>query len=128
MSAILKFEEMERWQKARTIAKTVYLLSEKEKFSRDYGLRDQIRRASVSIMSNIAEGFERGTNKEFIQFLYIAKGSSGEVRTQLYIAFDLGYINKVEFENLSAELLALSKQISGFIKYLKSSNLKGHKR
>ncbi len=116
MSAILKFEEMERWQKARTIAKTVYLLSEKEKFSRDYGLRDQIRRASVSIMSNIAEGFERGTNKEIIQFLYIAKGSSGEVRTQLYIAFDLGYINKVEFENLSAELLALSKQISGFIK------------
>jgi four helix bundle protein len=116
MSAILKFEEMERWQKARTIAKTVYLLSEKEKFSRDYGLRDQIRRASVSIMSNIAEGFERGTNKEFIQFLYIAKGSSGEVRTQLYIAFDLGYINKDEFENLSAELLALSKQISGFIK------------
>jgi four helix bundle protein len=128
MSAILKFEEMERWQKARTIAKTVYLLSEKEKFSRDYGLRDQIRRASVSIMSNIAEGFERGTNKEIIQFLYIAKGSSGEVRTQLYIAFDLGYINKDEFENLSAELLALSKQISGFIKYLKSSNLKGHKR
>jgi four helix bundle protein len=116
MSAILKFEEMERWQKARTIAKTVYLLSEKEKFSRDYGLRDQIRRASVSIMSNIAEGFERGTNKEIIQFLYIAKGSSGEVRTQLYIAFDLGYINKDEFENLSAELLALSKQISGFIK------------
>ncbi len=128
MPVIQKFEDMELWQKARAIAKAIYQLTEKEKFSRDYGLKDQVRRASVSIMANIAEGFERGSNKEFIQFLFIAKGSAGEVRAQLYVAFDLSYIIKDEFENLSTELLALSKQISGFIKYLKSSNLKGHKR
>jgi four helix bundle protein len=128
MSTIEKFEDMKIWQRARSIVKTIYLLTEKEPFSRDYGLKDQVRRASVSIMSNIAEGFERGSNKEFIQFLFIAKGSAGEVRAQLYVAFDLGYIIKNDFENLSTELLALSKQISGFIKYLKSSNLKGHKR
>jgi four helix bundle protein len=119
---------MELWQKARAIAKAIYQLTEKEYFSRDYGLKDQVRRASVSIMANIAEGFERGSNKEFIQFLYIAKGSAGEVRAQLYIAFDLGYISKGEFDNLNTELLTLSKQLSGFIKYLISSKLKGHKR
>jgi four helix bundle protein len=125
---IEKFEDMELWQKARAIAKAIYQLTEKEYFSRDYGLKDQVRRASVSIMANIAEGFERGSNKEFIQFLYIAKGSAGEVRAQLYIAFDLGYISKGEFDNLNTELLTLSKQLSGFIKYLISSKLKGHKR
>ena len=128
MSTIEKFEDMEVWQHARSIAKAVYIHSKQGQFSKDYGLRDQIQRAAVSIMSNIAEGFERGTNKEFIQFLFIAKGSAGEVRSQLYIAFDLGYIEKDEFENLNAELISISQQLSGFIKYLRSSEMKGQKR
>jgi four helix bundle protein len=79
-------------------------------------------------MSNIAEGFERGTNKEFIQFLYIAKGSAGEVRSQLYVALDLGYINHHVFDTLNSDLLSISKQLSGFIAYLQASPLKGQKR
>ena len=83
MPTIYKFEDMEVWQNARSLTKKIYICSSNGKFSKDFGLRDQIRRASVSIMSNIAEGFERGSNKEFIQFLFIAKGSAGEVRSQL---------------------------------------------
>jgi len=79
-------------------------------------------------MSNIAEGFERGTNKEFIQFLYIAKGSAGEVRSQLYVALDLGYIKQDTFDSLNSDLLSISKQLSGFIQYLQSSSLRGQKR
>src|SRR4030065_2762694 len=86
------FEELQIWEKARELVKAIYKLSMTDKFKKDYSLVDQIRRSSVSIMSNIAEGFERGSNTEFIQFLYIAKGSAGEVRTQLYIAYDLKYI------------------------------------
>jgi len=89
------FEELQIWQKARELVKAIYKLSMTDKFKKDYSLVDQIRRSSVSIMSNIAEGFERGSNTEFIQFLYIAKGSAGEVRTQLYIAYDLKYILRV---------------------------------
>jgi len=115
MAKIERFEDMEIWQQARDITRTIYFHSQQGGFARDFGLRDQIRRAAVSIMSNIAEGFERGTNKEFIQFLYIAKGSAGEVRSQLYVAFDLGYIDKNTFGTIHADLLSLSKQISGFI-------------
>ena len=79
-------------------------------------------------MSNIAEGFERGSNKEFIQFLFIAKGSAGEVRSQLYVALDLGYIEKDIFEELNTELITISQQLSGFLKYLRSSEMKGQKR
>lgn len=94
----------------------------------DIGVRDQIQRAAVSIMSNIAEGFERGTKKEFIQFLFIAKGSAGEVRSQLYIALDLGYIKQDTFDSLNSDLLSISKKLSGFIQYLQSSSLKGKNR
>lgn len=121
------FEELPVWQKARELVKAVYGLTRKAEFSRDFSLVDQIRRASASIMSNIAEGFERGSNTEFIQYLYIAKGSAGETRTQLYIAMDQGYISKEEFRSASTLSREVSGQISGFIDYLKGSRLKGEK-
>jgi len=128
MARFERFEDMDIWQQARDVTKAIYFHSQQGGFARDFGLRDQIRRAAVSVMSNIAEGFERGTNKEFIQFLYIAKGSSGEVRSQLYVAFDLGYIDKDTFETIRADLLSLSKQISGFIQYLRSTTMTGGNR
>jgi four helix bundle protein len=90
MANISKFEEIEAWCKARLLTKEIYAATSQGEFAHDFALRDQIRRASVSIMSNIAEGFERGGNKEFRQFLFMAKGSAGEVRSQLYIALDIG--------------------------------------
>lgn len=88
--AIKYFEDLEVWKEARRLTNRIYRMTQDAKFSKDFGLRDQIQRAVVSIMSNIAEGFERGGNQEFIQFLYIAKGSCGEVRSQLYVALDRG--------------------------------------
>ena len=128
MAPIEKFEDMDVWQHARFMAKSIYSISREGKLSRDYGLRDQIQRAAVSVMSNIAEGFERGSNKEFIQFLFIAKGSAGEIRSQLYVAFDLGYIPENKFKKLNTEVLIISQQLSGFIKYLKESKMTGPKR
>ncbi len=90
-------------------------------FSKDFGLRDQIRRVSVSISSNIAEGFERQTTKEFIRFLYIAKASAGEVRSQLYLAYDIEYIEKGEFEKIKLQVNEVSKLLSGLLKYLHST-------
>ena len=119
---------IEPTKKARELAKGIYAISNEGPFARDFGLRDQIRRAAVSVMSNIAEGFERGTNKEFIQFLFIAKGSAGEVRSQLYVALDLGHIEQNTFNQLNADLISLSSQLSGFVRYLQSSSLKGAKR
>ena len=102
-------------------------MSNKGAFSKDFGLRDQIRRASVSIMSNIAEGFERGGTREFIQVLSMAKGSSGEVRSQLSGAVDQGYIDKETFEQLYALASEASRMITGLMKYLRTSNVKGVK-
>jgi len=121
------FEELQIWQKARELVKTIYKLTLSAPFKKDYSLSDQIRRSSVSVMSNIAEGFERGSNTEFIQFLYIAKGSAGEVRTQLYIAYDLGYIDEHDFEAASGMSIELSKGIGRFINYLKKSKIAGEK-
>jgi four helix bundle protein len=101
MSGISTFEDIEAWQKARELTRAIYALSNDGPFARDFGLRDQVRRASVSIMSNIAEGFERGGDKEFFQFASCAKGSSGEVRAQLYVALDAGYIDQPTFNRLS---------------------------
>lgn len=112
------FEELEVWQKARELVRLVYLHSSKGAFAKDFGLRDQLRRASVSIVSNIAEGFERGGNKEFIHFLYLAKGSTGEVRAQLYLALDLSYLSTDDFAILTKEVVVVSRQLSNFIKYL----------
>jgi len=121
MTKIDRFEEIESWKMARILVKEIYLVTNRIHFSKDYGLSSQIQRAAVSVMSNIAEGFERKTNKEFIQFLYIAKGSIGEVRSQLYTASDIDYINNVDFENLYNLAYSISQKISAFIKYLNST-------
>jgi four helix bundle protein len=112
------FEDMEVWQSARDLVKGIYAVTAKDSFSKDFALRDQVRRAAISIMSNIAEGFERSSNKEFIQFLHVSKGSSAEVRSQLYIAHDLKYVDEKVFQDLNTKLVSISRQLSAFIKYL----------
>jgi four helix bundle protein len=122
MAKLNSFEEIIAWQKARILNAEIYSITNNNNlFAKDYGLRDQMRRASVSITSNIAEGFERETTKEFIRFLYIAKASAGEFRSQLYLAFDLKYISDDEFNNLNIKINEVSKLLSGFIKYLKGT-------
>ncbi len=116
MSKIEKFEDLQVWQNSVKLCTSIYkILSD----SRDFSFRDQICRASVSIASNIAEGFERQHNKEFIQFLFIAKGSAGEVRTQLYLGRELGYIENNEYEQLYQTVLLISGQLSKLIKVRK---------
>ena len=121
MGKFKSFEEISSWQKARQFNKRIYEITENQNFKRDFDLVRQIRRASISISSNIAEGFERNTDKEFIHFLFIAKASAGEIRSQLYLALDLNYIEKIEFEELCNDVSDISKLISGFIKYLNDS-------
>ena len=118
MGFIKSFEDIEAWKKARAFTKNIYTVSSKANFEKDFDLKRQIRRATISISSNIAEGFERNSDKEFKQFLYIAKASAGEVRSQLYLAFDLNYIEKNTFNELLNNITEVSKLISGFIKYL----------
>jgi len=113
---IEKFEEIIAWQKAGKLSIEIYKVFNG---CRDFGFRDQIQRASVSIMNNIAEGFERRTNKEFKNFLYIAKGSCGEVRSMLYLAIKLGYIDNKEFNNFYNLSVEISKLLSGLIKSLR---------
>jgi four helix bundle protein len=127
MAAFKKFEEIEAWKKARELTREVYRHSKVSPFSRDFGLRDQIRRGAVSVMSNIAEGFERGGNKEFMQFLAIAKGSVGELETQLYVALDQGYISSGEFASLRELAGSTKRLIGGLIGYLRQSGMKGAK-
>lgn len=128
MSKTIKsFEELNVWQNARDLIKLIYNFTKKDKFSKDYSLIDQIRRASVSIMSNIAEGFERGSNKEFIQFLYIAKGSCGEVRSQLYVAFDQQYISEEYSSKAKQECEKLSAMVSNLIRYLGTKDARRQK-
>jgi len=91
---ITNFEDLDVWKKSRKLVNEIYSLTKKQRFSKDFGLVDQIRRSAVSVMSNIAEGFERGSNTEFIRFLYIAKASCGETRSHLFIAFDQGYLSE----------------------------------
>jgi four helix bundle protein len=121
------FEDLDVWNEARRLTNEVYAATQDAGFSKDFGLRDQVQRAAVSIMSNIAEGFERGGNQEFIQFLYIAKGSCGEVRSQLYVALDQGYISKDRFTELLNSFKRLSGMLSGLIDYLKGSRMRGEK-
>ncbi len=118
MAKFNSFEEINSWQKARVFNKRIYEITENLNFKKDYDFARQIRRASISISSNIAEGFERNTDKEFIYFLYVSKASAAEVRSQLYLAFDLEYISKQEFEELLKYITEISRLLSGFIKYL----------
>ncbi|HBI17337.1 MAG TPA: four helix bundle protein [Candidatus Moranbacteria bacterium] len=123
MMKIQKFEESNIWKISLVITKNIYDLTAKGDFSKDYGLRDQIRRATVSISSNIVEGFEKNNNNEFVRFLKIAKGSSGEVRNQLYIALAINYISQEEFDNLNTKLENIANQIGGFIVYLQKKKI-----
>jgi four helix bundle protein len=124
---IKRFEELEVWQDARELCKYVFELSSKEPFCKDFKLRDQIRDSSGSVMDNIAEGFERGGNKEFIQFLYISKGSCGETRSQGYRAFDRSYILQEELDSLIKLTETESIKIAHLIRYLTNSEMKGAK-
>lgn len=127
MPTIQKFEDLEVWQDARELVKLVYALTTKFPKQETFGLASQMQRAAISVMSNIAEGFERGSNTEFIQFLYIARGSCGELRSQCYVALDLGYASSVEVETLRERCQVLSRRLQAFIEYLKSSGIKGQK-
>jgi len=127
MGRIERFEDVESWKKGRELRKAIYACSKTEPFAKDFGLRDQIRRAAISITSNIAEGFERGGNREFIQFLSNSKGSCGEVRDQLYAALDESYISQQQFNCLYEQSLEVSRLLSGFMKYLQSSEMRGGK-
>ena len=127
MASVEKFEDLDVWKKAREITRSIYAASSSEKFAKDFALRNQIRRAAISILSNIAEGFERNGDKEFIQFLSIAKGSCGEVRAHLYVALDQAYVADEVFCEIQAKLLETSRMISSLIKYLRQSEFKGSK-
>ena len=115
---IKRFEDIESWQEARVLAAEIYRVTNGAEFARDFGLKDQIRRASVSVVSNIAEGFEKDTPREFCRYLRIAKGSAGEVRAQLYVALDVGLLCESEFTALYNRVCAISRLLSGFIRYL----------
>jgi four helix bundle protein len=119
MGNIEKFEDIESWKKARILTGQIYDLTSNGRFSKDFALRDQIRRASISIMLNIAEGFGRRTDKEFSQFLFIALGSIAEVQSALYIALDQHYIAEPKFQELYNRSSEVARLISGFIKYLR---------
>ena len=119
---IARFEEIESWKEARELTKSIYLFTGKAGFSRDFGLRDQIQRASVSIMANIAEGFDSGSGKSFINFLNYAYRSASEVQSLMYVALDCRYVKEQEFENCFKRASTIKKLIGGLIKYLKNFN------
>src|SRR5215471_8593843 len=124
---VRNFEDLNVWKQARQLTQEVYRLTKTEQFLKDFGLRDQIRRAAISVMSNIAEGFERGGNQEFVQFLSVAKASCGEVRSQLYVALDQGYTTANDSEKLLQLFMRLSGMLSNLISYLRKSEMKGEK-
>ncbi|HKI44958.1 MAG TPA: four helix bundle protein [Balneolales bacterium] len=128
MATIKRFEDLEVWQMARDISKAVYdLYAQNDPFSKDYKLKDQINGSSGSVMDNIAEGFERGGNKEFINFLSIAKGSLGEVKSQLYRAYDRDYVSQEVLEKMKMQCDERASKIGRFINYLNQSKIRGNK-
>jgi len=125
---ISRFEDLEVWKNSRELCKKVRKMINETGLSKDFALKDQIHRSSGSVMDNIAEGFERDGNKEFINFLYIAKGSLGETRSQIYRAYDSGYLDEKSFNSFIDDCLNLSGQLKNFINYLSSSDYKGIKK
>lgn len=127
MATLKRFEDIKAWQKARVLCKDIYALTYSGGLEKDFGMKDQMRRSCGSIMDNIAEGFERGGTKEFKQFLSYSKGSAGELKSQLYRALDLNYINQDSFDKLSQETTEIGRMIMGLINYLKNTDIKGQK-
>jgi four helix bundle protein len=127
MGKIERFEEIDAWKKARELTKIIYEITAKGDIAKDFALKDQLRRASVSIMANIAEGFEREGNKEFRQFLAMAKGSVGEVKALLYVVLDAGLTSSQQVHRLMALSDEVSRLLAGFLRYLKASDKKGSK-
>ena len=117
---IKKFEEIEAWKRARELTKVIYRISSLNEFSKDWALRDQIKKSAISVMSNIAEGFDSGFKNEFARFLGISRRSASEIQSQLYVALDQLYISEYEFKKIYEETEEIRKMITGFIKYLKS--------
>lgn len=124
MATIKKVEDIDAWREARALAAEVYKLTSGGAWARDFGLRDQIRRAAVSVACNIAEGFGRETSVEFNRFLAIARGSATEVKTQMYIALDLAYIDQTSFDQIYSSIDRICRMITGFMQYLASINKK----
>ncbi len=116
---IERFEDIDAWKDARKLVNMIYDISDKEDFSKDFSLKNQIRSASVSIMSNRAEGFDRGSDREFTQFLVIARASASEVKSQLYVAMDRGYIERGDFKTIYEQANSVINLINGFIRYLR---------
>lgn len=127
MASIKRFEDLDCWKKSRQLCQEIYEVADLGSFARDFALKDQVLRSSGSVMDNIAEGFERGGNKELIQFLFIAKASCGEVKSQIYRAKDRNHINEAKFNALYDLASQTSKLIIGFISYLHNSEKKGYK-
>ena len=122
MSKIQRFEDIQAWQEARSLTNEIYTVSGSGQWAKDYALRDQIRRASISVMSNIAEGFERKTDTDFARFLAMAKASASEIKAQLYIALDQGYIDQNRFNNLYERCDKVSRYLGSFIRYLRQND------
>ncbi|PVD50344.1 four helix bundle protein [Terrimonas sp.] len=127
MPTILKFEELEIWKQSRMLSLKIFQITQKEVFSREYKFKEQIKSSAGSVMDNIAEGFDRSSRLEFLNFLGIAKGSCGEVRSQLYRAFDQQYISEKEFDETVSQYEQLSAKIAAFMNYLNKSPIKGQK-
>ena len=127
MATFKKFEEIECWKRARELTRRIYEATNRTAFAKDFGLKDQIRRASVSVMSNIAEGYDRSGTAEFVHFLATAKGSAAEVSSQLYVALDQGYIQEEEFIELKGLASETGNMIAGLMRYLRTSGFKGTK-
>ena len=127
MATVTKIEDLLIWQEARILVKNIFLITSKDKFSKEFFLKDQIKRSSISVMSNIAEGYGRSGNKEFVQFLYISNGSLSELKSQLYISFDFNLISNEELDNFLKDILKIENMIKAFIRKIKNSEFTGIK-